>query len=159
MIIICPCGEKRFEVDANLIPDKGRLLKCGSCEQTWFFDKNVKNDQSDADLKKTISSTNKQFKNSPSEAQKKTKKPQSERVSKVRNNQGSEIIKYESKLNFSFITFLSYILVAMISFIALIIILDTFKTPLYSYFPNLEILLFNFFETITDIKLFIKDLI
>ena len=89
MIIICPCGEKRFEVDANLIPDKGRLLKCGSCEQTWFFDKNVENKQSDADLKKNISSTNKQFKNSPLEAQKKTKKSQRERVSKVTNNQGS----------------------------------------------------------------------
>ena len=159
MIIICPCGEKRFEVDANLIPDKGRLLKCGSCEQTWFFDKNVENNQSDTDLEKTISSTNKQFKNSPSEAQKITKKPQKEKVSKMTNNQGSEIIKYESKLNFSFITFLSYILVAIISFIGLIIILDTFRTPLYSYFPNLETLLFNFFETITDIKLFIKDLI
>ena len=41
MIIICPCGEKKFEVDENLIPDKGRLLKCGSCDQTWFFNKNV----------------------------------------------------------------------------------------------------------------------
>ena len=41
MIIVCPCGEKKFEVDENLIPDKGRLLKCGSCDQTWFFNKNV----------------------------------------------------------------------------------------------------------------------
>ena len=41
MIIICPCGEKKFEVDENLIPDKGRLLKCGSCDHTWFFNKNV----------------------------------------------------------------------------------------------------------------------
>ena len=41
MIIICPCGEKKFKVDENLIPDKGRLLKCGSCDQTWFFNKNV----------------------------------------------------------------------------------------------------------------------
>ena len=40
MIIICPCGEKKFEVESNLIPEKGRLLKCGSCDQTWFFNKN-----------------------------------------------------------------------------------------------------------------------
>ena len=27
MIITCPCGEKKFEVNQELIPDKGRLLK------------------------------------------------------------------------------------------------------------------------------------
>ena len=41
MIIVCPSCEKRFNVDENLIPDKGRLLKCGNCNQTWFFNKNV----------------------------------------------------------------------------------------------------------------------
>ena len=37
MIITCPCGEKRFEIDAALIPEKGRTLKCGSCDKVWFF--------------------------------------------------------------------------------------------------------------------------
>ena len=41
MIIICPSCERKFELDENLIPDKGRLLKCGSCDQTWFYNKNV----------------------------------------------------------------------------------------------------------------------
>ena len=40
MIIVCPSCGKNFDVDENLIPDKGRLLKCGSCDQTWFFNKN-----------------------------------------------------------------------------------------------------------------------
>ena len=40
MIINCPYCEKKFEVDENLIPHNGRLLKCGSCDQTWFFNKN-----------------------------------------------------------------------------------------------------------------------
>ena len=43
MIIICPCGEKKFEVNENLIPDKGKLLQCGSCNQTWFYNKNQQN--------------------------------------------------------------------------------------------------------------------
>ncbi len=42
MIIVCPSCGKNFDVDKNLIPDKGRLLKCGSCNQTWFFNKNEK---------------------------------------------------------------------------------------------------------------------
>ena len=40
MIITCPCGEKKFEVDSSLIPEKGKLLQCGSCDKTWFFKKN-----------------------------------------------------------------------------------------------------------------------
>ena len=44
MIIICPSCKKKFEVDSNIIPEKGKLLKCGSCDQTWFFNKhNQKN--------------------------------------------------------------------------------------------------------------------
>ena len=41
MIIVCPSCGKNFDVDENLIPDKGRLLKCGSCNQTWFFNKKM----------------------------------------------------------------------------------------------------------------------
>ena len=37
MIITCPHCEKKFEVDSNLIPENGRMLKCGSCNQTWFY--------------------------------------------------------------------------------------------------------------------------
>ena len=40
MIIICPSWKKKFEIEDALIPDKGRLLKCGSCNETWFFNKN-----------------------------------------------------------------------------------------------------------------------
>ena len=40
MIIACPSCEKKFEVDSNIIPEKGRLVKCGTCNQTWFFNKN-----------------------------------------------------------------------------------------------------------------------
>ena len=43
MIINCPCGKKKFALDENLIPDKGRLLQCGFCDETWFFDKNINN--------------------------------------------------------------------------------------------------------------------
>ena len=56
MIIACPCGEKKFEVDENLIPDKGRLLKCGSCDQTWFFNKNA-NDKTEPLINKCCIST------------------------------------------------------------------------------------------------------
>ena len=52
----------------------------------------------------------------------------------------------------------SYILVFIISFVALLIFVDTLKSPLINLFPGLEIVLFNLFETLKDIGLFIIDL-
>ena len=37
MIITCPCGDKKFNVDASLIPQEGRTLQCGFCDRKWFF--------------------------------------------------------------------------------------------------------------------------
>ena len=41
----------------------------------------------------------------------------------------------------------------------MLVIIDTFKHLLFEIFPNLELLLFSFYETIKDMQLFIKDLI
>ena len=68
-------------------------------------------------------------------------------------------MKYKSKSSFTFSNFLSYIIVIIISFVALIILIDTFKFQLYDFYPNLELLLYSFYETLKDIQLFIKDLI
>ena len=42
MIIECPACSKKFNIDEKLIPDEGRLLKCGNCEHTWFYKKEEK---------------------------------------------------------------------------------------------------------------------
>ena len=54
--------------------------------------------------------------------------------------------------------FFSYLIVFIISLGALIVLLDTLKTHLINIFPALEVLLFNLYETLKDIKLFIIDL-
>ncbi len=41
MIITCNNCNKKFDIDSNLIPDKGRLLQCASCDYKWFFKKEV----------------------------------------------------------------------------------------------------------------------
>ena len=147
MIIICPCGEKKFEVDENLIPDKGRLLKCGSCDQTWFFNKNV-------------SKPTEPLIDKPAKQKKILYKNENinKSVSKASIKPGSELIKYKPKYNFTFGKFLSYIIVSIITFVAIIIVLDTFKDPLSNVFPNLELVLYNLFETLRDLILFAKDL-
>ena len=82
----------------------------------------------------------------------------SSNIDKV-NNKGSEIIKYQPQSTFTFSNFLSYVLVGIVSIIGFFIILDTFKSSLYGFFPNLEFLLFSLYETLKDIELFVKDLI
>ena len=154
MIISCINCDKKFNVNSELIPNKGRTIQCGSCGHVWFFDKNNQdnNDFSQPSIQKN--KDEKKFVN----IDKKSEKFSYKEASKISNNKGFEIIKYQSKNNFTFGKFLSYILIFIISFIALIIILDTFKSPLYVFFPNLESLLFSLFETLKDINLFIKDL-
>ena len=158
MIITCPCNKKKFEVDASLIPDNGRNIQCGACGHVWFY---KKNDQNQAKINKIetadnidISEQNIQSDYTLAEAS-----ISKEKISnKKSSTKGSELVKYKSQSNFTFGKFLSLIVVFIISFIALIIVLDTFKGPLYNYIPNLEIWLFNLFEILKDIRLFIEDL-
>ena len=44
MIITCINCAKQFEVESSLIPEKGRLLQCNSCNQKWFFKKEIVNE-------------------------------------------------------------------------------------------------------------------
>ena len=53
---------------------------------------------------------------------------------------------------------LNIFVVIIITFIALIIIVDTFKYPIGKIVPNIEFILYNLYESIKDISLFIKDL-
>ena len=69
------------------------------------------------------------------------------------------LVKYQKKEVLNLGKVFRYILVIVLSFIALIVLLDTLKLPLSNIFPNLEFILFNLYETIRDITLFIKDLI
>ncbi len=147
MIITCPCCEKKFEVDENLIPDKGRLLKCGSCDQTWFFNKNAV-EQIEQLIEKPIKQKKILYED----------KNINKSASNVPIKAGSELIKYKPKHNFTFGKFLNYIIVFIITFVAIIIILDTFKDPLSNIFPGLELVLYNLFETLRDLILFAKDL-
>ncbi len=148
MIINCPCCEKKFEVDESLIPHNGRLLKCGSCDQTWFFNKNS------SDISQDLIEKKKEFKDATQKKDQFIYKA----ATNAPSNIGSEIVKYQPKFSFSLSKFISYVVVSIISFIGLIIILDTFKIYFFNLYPNLEFYLYSLYETLKDIELFIKDL-
>ena len=152
MIIECINCNKKFEVNSKLIPEVGRNIQCGSCNHLWFFDKN--NQINLGNIKtKEVSIPPKRKKNNN------LKKKVVSNNGTFDSGQKTALVKFEKSSDFTIGKFLSYILVGIISFITFIIFLDTFKSPLYNYFPNLEFLLFNLYETIIDISLFVKDLI
>ena len=41
MIISCNNCNKKFELDSDLVPTKGRLLECSACNYQWFFKKEI----------------------------------------------------------------------------------------------------------------------
>jgi predicted Zn finger-like uncharacterized protein len=54
---------------------------------------------------------------------------------------------------------LRLLLIFIIFFITIIILIDTFKSPISLLMPDIEIILFNLYESLRDIMLFFKDLI
>ena len=163
MIIECINCHKKFEVDSDLIPESGRNIQCGSCNHIWFF--NINNEEYSKNLESSSHEMATKFeeKNNPNHQEIGSINPDKTEVNKSSNKtqKMSNLNKSKSlaKSNFTLINLLSITLVLIISFVALITILDTFKLPLYNIFPQLEVVMFNLFETIIDISLFIKDLI
>ena len=164
MIINCIKCTKKSEVNASLIPDGGRTIQCGSCNHVWFYKPKI--EQSKNEIKAEINSPesnnndleNKKNDNVNEKLLKTEDTNDQENIAKTKSS-SDEVINENKKTRFSVSKFLSYFLVFLITFIALIIVLDTFKSPLSRVIPELEIFLYNFFETLKDLYLFIKNLL
>ena len=153
MIISCPSCKKSFQIDDNLIPLEGRNLKCGSCDHVWFF----KNEKKNLELKKEIIFNNEIERDE--KVQKKNDVSKKNLPDKVINNKDKALIKYEERSKITLTNLLGYMIVFIFSFTGLILVLDTFQIQLSSIFPNFELFLYNLYETMRDMFLFIKDLI
>ena len=173
MQITCPCGKKKFNVESSLIPSSGRLLQCGSCDREWFYKEGETsidevNIELNSPAESPIIEKTSIEQNSPSEVSEEIQIPKvtesiiSQAEKKIKKNVNKENYIKVKNLNVSkssvISSFFSYLIVFIISFIGFIILIDTFKIPLINIFPSLENLLFSFFETLKDIKLFINDL-
>ena len=165
MIISCPNCNKQFKIDNSLIPNEGRDLQCGSCNNVWFY-KIEENNNDLLTLNEEITSKDIKIKKEIKKEKVDEKKQQIEKIDAGINNIKKDKILEKQKNKATTINtankgsnLFSYLIVFIVSFIALIILLDTLKNPLIDVFPGLEIILFNLFETLQDIKLFIIDLL
>ena len=154
MIIDCPCGKKKFSVKDELIPAKGRLLQCGTCDREWFYSKNIS----------TINETNVEI---PDEeiAQESfgiiedKYDDDDDDVFEEDKTVELEKPKTSKKQKTKQVNFFKLLLVFIISFVAFILIVDTFLVQISEYFPFAEKYLDNLYQSIIDISLFFQNLI
>jgi predicted Zn finger-like uncharacterized protein len=169
MIIICDNCSKKFNIDSNLIPEKGRLLQCSGCDHKWFFKKKIVNKPVIRENIDEIKLNNEKSRDSNIQIPNNVDlfdKQNKEDITAERNLLGNydekdkysnlEVDLNQNKKKFNI---LGLIIVFIISFIAIILVLDTFQEPLKKTIPNIEFLLYSLYETINDIRLFLKDLI
>tara|TARA_B100001123_G_scaffold276257_1_gene307320 strand:+ start:5453 stop:5914 length:462 start_codon:yes stop_codon:yes gene_type:complete len=152
MQIVCPKCTKKFEVNDDLIPSEGRLVQCGSCNHKWFYNK-IKTSSEiliEESPKEQVNKVEKKI----------IKKKKLPKISddtnqfneeKIKENKQTIVKKNTNKFKI--------FLVIIISFVALVILVDTFKIQISKTFPEIEAILNSLYETLTDIKLFFKDLI
>ena len=152
MIISCPNCKKQFKINPALIPAKGRDLKCGSCNYVWFY-KIEDNKPEPLSLNEEIilNKDKSIIFEKENKIEKKEDKNQEKNIDKKILNKNTKKENISSK-------FFSYLVVIIISFVSFIVLLDTLKALLIKVFPGLEIILFNLFEILQDIRLFIIDL-
>ena len=146
MIIACPCGKKKFEVNSSLIPSEGKMLQCGTCSEKWFFKKEIKKEVI-KEVKKPLVKIPKNIEKDIPDVTEDLISEAETTIPKVKKN------KINKKINT-----LSFLVVVIISFVALVILADTFKNSLNLIIPGFDLIINSLYETIKDIMLFIEDL-
>ena len=165
MIITCNNCNKKFNIDSNLLPDKGRLLQCASCDHKWFFKKEVLENKVSPIVQDNINifeqnnsliNEEKSLSDAPINDTEVELDEEIKKKIEINTNKSTTLkTKPKKQKNFKI---LNIFVVIIISFVAFIIIVDTFKYPIGKIVPNVEFMLYNLYESIKDISLFIKDL-
>ena len=163
MIIECPACSKKFNIDEKLIPDEGRLLKCGNCDHTWFYKKeeNLKLDTETVkinEIEENKSEINIEPVDEPIKKIKKIRKKISNKSS-TKKSTSKELVSIDKSSVSGESNIIKKIFLIIISIIALILLLDTFKNQISVIFPGILKMSDSLYLVINDLKLFIKDLV
>ncbi len=163
MIIECPACSKKFNIDEKLIPDEGRLLKCGNCDHTWFFkkEKNIKLEAETTkinEIKENKSEINIEPIEEPIKQTKKIRKKISKKSS-TKESTSKELVSIDKSSVSKENNIIKKIFLIIISIIAFILLIDTFKNQISVIFPGILKMSDSLHLVINDLKLFIKDLL
>ena len=163
MIIECPACSKKFNIDEKLIPDEGRLLKCGNCDHTWFYKKeeNLKLEIETIkinEIDENKSEINIETVDVPIKQTKKIRKKISKKSS-TKASTSKELVSIDKSSVSKENKIIKKIFLIIISIIAFILLIDTFKNQISVIFPGILKMSDSLYLVINDLKLFIKDLV
>ena len=163
MIIECPACSKKFNIDEKLIPDEGRLLKCGNCDHTWFYKKeeNIKLETETIkinEIEENKSEINIEPVEEPIKQTKKIRKKISKKSS-TKESTSKELVSIDKSSVSRENNIIKKIFLIIISIIAFILLIDTFKNQISVIFPGILKMSDSLYLVINDLKLFIKDLV
>ena len=163
MIIECPACSKKFNIDEKLIPDEGRLLKCGNCDHTWFYKKEENLKLETETIKINENEENKSEINVepvdvPIKQTKKIRKKISKKSS-TKESTSKELVSIDKSSVSRENNIIKKIFLIIISIIAFILLIDTFKNQISVIFPGILKMSDSLYLVINDLKLFIKDLV
>ena len=163
MIIECPACSKKFNIDEKLIPDEGRLLKCGNCDHTWFYKKeeNLKLETESIkinEIEENKSEINIEPVDVPIKQTKKIRKKISKKSS-TKESTSKELVSIDKSSVSKENKIIKKIFLIIISIIAFILLIDTFKNQISVIFPGILKMSDSLYLVINDLKLFIKDLV
>ena len=163
MIIECPACSKKFNIDEKLIPDGGRLLKCGNCDHTWFYKKeeNLKLETETIkinEIEENKSEINIEPVDVPIKQTKKLRKKISKKSS-TKESTSKELVSIDKSSVSRENNIIKKIFLIIISIIAFILLIDTFKNQISVIFPGIVQMSDSLYLVINDLKLFIKDLV
>ena len=163
MIIECPACSKKFNIDEKLIPDEGRLLKCGNCDHTWFY-KKEENLKLETESKKIneIEENKSEINIEPVDVPIKETKKIGKKISKkssTKDSTSKELVSIDKSSVSRENNIVKKIFLIIISIIAFILLLDTFKNQISIIFPGIIKMSDSLYLVINDLKLFIKDLV
>ena len=160
MIIECPKCSKNFNIADNLIPEEGRLLKCGKCENTWFYDKKEKIINTENNETKEIDNETTQItKELQKEPKIKKKKINKLKKTSIKQSTSKELVSVNKNVKDKEGNIIKKFFVIMLSLLAVILLIDTFKIQISSFFPEIIMTMDSLYIVINDLKLFIKDLV
>ena len=163
MIIECPACSKKFNINEKLIPDEGRLLKCGNCDHTWFYKKEENLILETETIKINEIEENKSEINiEPVDVPIKQTKKIRRKISKkpsTKESTSKELVSIDKNSVSNENNIIKKIFLIIISIIAFILLIDTFKNQISVIFPGIVQMSDSLYLVINDLKLFIKDLV
>ena len=159
MIVSCPNCNKKFNIDATLIPEKGRLLQCSSCNHKWYYTIQKNEIEEVVNISEKVQNipikNDKKISSSPSLTI--NNKKQKININK-KTNKRLDIKNKNTSKKISLGIILNNLIIIIITFVAIILILDTFKNNISNYLPILIPFLDNLYLSFFDLSSFVTDL-